>query len=99
MLELVKNALRISTSDEGILSEVTLLIEAAKMDLKTSGVKKEIFDVEDDDLPHLIKLAITVYCKANFGLDNPERESLMESYYMLEKAITMSSEYGDNNEK
>ena len=66
--EHVKSALRITTNDVGINSEVDVLISSALMDLKMSGIK---IDVLDD----IIVLAVTLYCKAKFGFDNPESES------------------------
>ena len=66
MLEIIKQALRVSGND--LDEEITDLIEAAKADLILSGVHKD--NVEDDD--PLIKRAITVYCKANFGYEDPK---------------------------
>ncbi|WP_313413143.1 phage head-tail connector protein [Sedimentibacter sp.] len=41
----------------------------------------------------LIKRAITLYCKANFGYDNPDAERFAESYKMLKIHLALSSDY------
>ena len=88
MLEIIKQALRVSGND--LDEEITDLIEAAKADLILSGVHKD--NVEDDD--PLIKRAITVYCKANFGYEDPKlSERFQESYISLKHHLTLSSEY------
>jgi uncharacterized phage protein (predicted DNA packaging) len=88
LLDDVKLALRISSS--AFDSEITDLIEAAKADLQLSGVKQE---KADDDNDPLIKRAIIVYCKANFGYDNPEAERFQQSYDMLKQHLSLSYDY------
>jgi len=85
----VKLALRITSS--AFDSEVDGLIAAARADLKLSGVDPEKADAENPDA--LIKRAIIIYCKAHFGLDNPEAERLQHSYDMLKAHLTLSREY------
>jgi len=51
-----------------------------------SGIK---IDVLDD----IIVLAVTLYCKAKIGFDNPEAERLYESYRTLETHLALSKEY------
>lgn len=88
MLDSVKQALRITnTAFDG---EVRDLIDAARSDLMLSGVSPE---KANDDTDPLIKRAVIVYCKANFGLDNSEAERLQESYNMLKQHLTLSVEY------
>lgn len=85
MLEKVKNSLRVSGNAFDI--EIADLIEAAKLDLKISGVVK----INDDDA--LIQRAITVYCKANFGYDNAEAERFQNSYDMLKQHLSLAGDY------
>ena len=59
MLESVKLALRVSTS--AFDAELNDMIDAAKADLRLCGVLK----VEETD--PLIKRAVILYCKSNFG--------------------------------
>ena len=84
--EHIKSALRITTNDVGINSEVDVLISSALIDLQMSGIK---IDVLDD----IIVLAVTLYCKAKFGFDNPESERLYESFRTLETHLALSKEY------
>lgn len=87
MLDDVKLALRISTTDFD--AEITGLIEAAKIDLKISGVNK----IEETD--PLIQRAITIYVKSHFGYDNPEAERFDVSYVNLKQHLSMSSDYNE----
>lgn len=41
----------------------------------------------------LIKRAITLYVKANFGWDNPDAERLQQSYLMLKQHLSLSGDY------
>jgi len=63
MLEDIKDSLRVSGDDLNL--EILDLIEAAKADLILSGVlESKVIDTDP-----LIKRAVTVYCKANFGYE------------------------------
>ncbi len=88
LLEDVKLALRITSS--AFDTEVQDLVEAARQDLILSGVSQNKAQDENDPL---IKRAITVYCKAHFGYDNPEAERFQQSYDMLKAHLTLSQEY------
>ncbi|GJM84315.1 hypothetical protein HMSSN139_68110 [Paenibacillus sp. HMSSN-139] len=90
MLDSVKSALRISQSNLVFDEEVSDLIAAARNDLRISGV---LSVKVEDDTDALIKRAIIVYCKANFGFDNPDAEKLTESFNMLKAHLTLSQEY------
>lgn len=85
MLELVKDALRVSGND--LDTEIQHLIDAAKADLRLSGITKN----EDDPL---ILRAITIYCKAHFGYEEPaQAELFMKSYNALKAHLALSQEY------
>ena len=71
-------------------AEITDLIGAARADLLLGGIKAEKVNDEDDAL---IKRAIVVYVKAEFGLDNADAEKYRESYNMLKRHLMLSSEY------
>lgn len=90
ILESVKTSLRISQSNQAFDNEINDLIAAARDDLRISGV---LLSKVNDDEDSLIKRAITVYCKANFGFDNPDAEKLTNSYDMLKAHLTLSQEY------
>lgn len=88
MLQDIKDALRVSGDD--LDTEIRDLIDAAKADLILSGVHKD--KVNDGD--PLIKRAITVYCKAHFGYDDPKiTERFEQSYMSLKHHLTLSTEY------
>ncbi len=93
MLNDVKQALRVKTN--AMDTEISDLIEAAKLDLSYSGINvdKKITVDETEVMDPLIKRAIITYCKANFGYDNPEAERFMESFRMLEIHMALSEDY------
>ena len=86
MLETVKETLRVSGNDLDL--EMQDLIEAAKLDLRISGVNKI------DDTDPLIKRAVITYCKAHFGYDDVNLSERFErSYVMLKQHLSLSQEY------
>lgn len=85
MLQDIKNALRVSGDDLNI--EILDLIESAKADLALSGVHES--KITDSD--PLIKRAITIYCKAHFGYDDPKiAERFEQSYISLKQHLTLT---------
>lgn len=94
MLNNIKDILRVSGND--LDTEIQDLIDAAKSDLILSGVHQD--KVKDND--PLIKRAITVYCKANFGYDDPKiAERFEQSYTSLKHHLTLSGEYTVGDEE
>lgn len=89
MLEDVKRELRITNTAYDL--EVLDLIEAAKLDLKIPQIN-ELKILESDPL---IKRAIILYCKANFGLDNKDSEKYQKSYDNLVEKLSLSLFYKD----
>ncbi len=87
LIDDVKKVLRVTVNNFD--TEITDLIDAAKADLKLSGVLSE--KVTDSDT--LIKRAVTTYVKANFGYDNPDADRLKAAYDMLKAHLTLSAEY------
>lgn len=85
MLESVKKALRITSS--AFDGEVMDLIESAKLDLNIAGI------TVSDSPDALIRRAITIYCKANFGFDNPDADRFRDSYVMLKQHLSLSGDY------
>jgi len=85
LLEDIKQVLRISNTAYDI--EIQDLIDTCKADLQLAGL------LVVDDTDPLIKRAITVYVKANFGWDNPDSEKLQQSYEMLKNHLSMSTDY------
>lgn len=85
MLEKVKLSLRIKSDAFNV--EILEMIEAAKLDLSISGIKK----INEDD--PLIQQAIKTYCKSNFGLDNKDSEKYQKSYNMLKEHLALCGDY------
>jgi hypothetical protein len=85
LIDEVKPVLRITASDFN--GEIQGLIDAAKVDLRISGIN----NIDETDA--LIKRAIILYCKANFGYDNPDSDKFQKSYDMLKNHLALSSEY------
>lgn len=85
MINSIKTSLRIKNT--AFDTEITDLIDACKIDLKISGVNKI------DEKDSLIKRAITIYVKSNFGWDNPDSEKLQHSYNMLKQHLALSGDY------
>jgi uncharacterized phage protein (predicted DNA packaging) len=89
LLDDIKVAMRISNTNTAFDGELNDLILAAKADLQLSGVDEpKIIDTDP-----LIKRAVTVYVKANFGFDNPDADRLNKSFDMLKQHLTLSQEY------
>lgn len=90
----IKSAVRTKTSDMGIIGELQDLVDSAKADLTLSGVLKSKLE-EDIILGYdpLIKRAIILYAKANFGLDNTDSEKYQAAYESLKIHLTLSQEY------
>lgn len=88
LLDDVKDALRISGND--LDTEVTDLINAAQADLKLSGILTSKATSTTDPL---VRRAVVIYCKANFGWANNEGEKFQNSYDMLKRHLCLSAEY------
>lgn len=88
LLNDIKKSLRILNTDFD--DEISDLIDSAKADLILCGVNS--LKVVDTDA--LIKRAVTIYVKANFGWANEEAERLQKSYEMLRDHLVLTIEYG-----
>lgn len=88
MLEKVKLALRITTNAYD--SELTDLIEAAKIDLGIAGVIVPITTYSNIDA--IIQRAIVTYCKLNFG-EPDEYDRLKASYDEQKAQLSMATGY------
>lgn len=86
MLEIVKTALRITTTAYD--SELTYLISAAQLDLGIAGV------VLPDELDALIKKAVITYCKMSFGLPE-DYDRLKRSYDEQKAQLSNATGYTD----
>ena len=84
-LTAVKNALRIST--QTMDAEIEDIAEACLLDLKYSGLN--VINEKDP----LIRRAIIIYSKAQFGLDNQNSEKYQASYESLKNHLALCGDY------
>ena len=105
LLSSIKKSLRISTDDTDFDDEITDLILQAIDDLKASGVKPDAFnnygskDSNENTIDTIddgnIKQAITLYVKAYFGIENPDKEWYIDRYqYKKSELCNQVSQYG-----
>ena len=88
MIEDVKLSLRINNVAYDV--EISDLIESARSDLILSGVTDT---KANSDTDALIKRAILVYVKANFGWANVDAERLQQSYEAIRNHLSSSLDY------
>lgn len=93
MLDTVRNSLRLNNKNYD--EEINLLISSCKLDLRTSGIASSLIEEEND----LVKKAIILYCKANFGFDNPDAERFQKSYDTLKIKLSLLTEKNLNQEE
>lgn len=87
LLVLAKQCLSIVSSATAKDTEITMLIKAAIADLTRQGINA---DITND----LVKCAIVMYVKANFGMvDIKDKELAQRTYILLCKNLGLSSEY------
>lgn len=88
LLDDVKLALRVDGNDAN--TEINDLISAAEDDLELSGITPALIVTTDP----LIKRLITLYCKANFGYEDPAYAAkFLEAYLSLRNHLVMSGDY------
>lgn len=87
LLDDIKKALRINNAVHD--TEVSDLIDAAKLDLQLSGLDPSII-VDTDPL---IKRSIALYVKGHFGYDNPEAPRFIQAYDALKIHLALSGDY------
>jgi hypothetical protein len=71
--------------------EIADLINAARSALRAGGVTEAKANSDDDAS---VRVAIKVYVKANFGMDNPDAEQLMQSFRDILCRMAGSTEHG-----
>jgi len=93
ILDDAKQRLRLDFDDFD--AEVTDLIDAGVADLIHGGVHKTVMAAWelDPNTDKLLKYAVLIYVKNNFGWNNPDYDKLNLSYKTLKGEITLSDEY------
>lgn len=89
LFKIVKQCLSIIETSTIKDNEIKMLVEAGIADLKRQGI-----NAEEDTEDSLIKSAITMFVKANFGnVDIKEKERAQRTYSLLCNNLSLSSEY------
>lgn len=93
LLRLTKQCLSIIETATAKDDELTMLINAGVEDLKRQGIAAEL--TTDNEL---IKSAIVMFVKANFGnVDIKEKELAQKTYSLLCHNLGLSSEYKESD--
>ena len=95
LLDDVKVALRVSTTDTGITAQLERLIAEAKLDLcKTADISAASTEQPDA----LVEGAIICYCGYIWTTDPDEKDRLKDCYADYKSRLAMSSAYGTFDE-
>lgn len=90
LLDACRAALRIPAFVNDYDEEISDVIEAARAELVAGGVADA---KAHDDSDGRVRLAIKVYVKANFGMDNPDAERFMKSFDAMLTSMSGDSAY------
>lgn len=85
-----RDALRIPAECSDYDEEIEDLISAARSALRAGGVSP---DKANDDADGSVRVAIKVYVKANFGMDNPDHDRLSVSFEDMLTRMSGDSAY------
>lgn len=91
LLDACREALRIPADCTDFDSEIEDLIGAARAAMRAGGVSEK---VAADDSNETVRLAAKVWCKAHFGMDNPDADRLGKSFDDLLTMMRGCSEFG-----
>lgn len=90
LLDACRAALRIPDFCNAFDEEIADVIDAARAELVAGGVSDA---KAHDDEDGRVRLAIKVYVKANFGMDNPDAEKFMRSFETMLTSMSGDSAY------
>lgn len=90
LLDACRAALRIPAFCNDFDEEIADVIDAARAELVAGGVSDA---KAHDDEDGRVRLAIKVYVKANFGMDNPDAEKFMRSFETMLTSMSGDSAY------
>lgn len=90
LLNACRAALRIPDFCNDFDEEIADVIDAARAELVAGGVSDA---KAHDDEDGRVRLAIKVYVKANFGMDNPDAEKFMRSFETMLTSMSGDSAY------
>ena len=84
----IRSAARVDISDFD--DEIETLILAAREELRTAGIKAEKCNDETDPQ---IKRAVIVFVRAEFGIENADREKYLQAFESIKLRLSLSVEY------
>lgn len=84
----IREAARVDSSE--LDGEIETLIQAAREELHTAGIKAEKCKDENDAQ---IKRAVIVFVRAEFGIENADREKYLQSFESIKLRLALSAEY------
>lgn len=90
LLDGVKHSLRISNTAHD--EELSDLISACYEELAIAGVAVQ----NRANPPALVRQAVILYCKAEFGLNNPDSAKYSEAFYEAKRRLAISTQYGES---
>lgn len=91
VIDACRDALRIPADVHDYDVEIEDLIAAARAAMRAGGVSPKM---ANDDADGTVRLAIKVFCKAHFGMDNPDAERYARTFDELVTTMHGSSVYG-----
>jgi len=94
-LNKIRNAIRVDSGDDDINAEIVSLILAARKELETAGITAE---KAADEADSQIERAITVFVKAEFGLENADRDKYLLSFDTIKLRLAVAEEYTSEGE-
>lgn len=94
LLDACRAALRIPDFCNDFDEEIADVIDAARAELVAGGVSDA---KAHDDEDGRVRLAIKVYVKANFGMDNPDAEKFMRSFETMLTSMSGDSAYNGSD--
>lgn len=84
----IRSAARVDISDFD--DEIETLILAAREELRVAGIKAEKCNDETDPQ---IKRAVIVFVRAEFGIENADREKYLQAFKSIKLRLSLSVEY------
>lgn len=93
LLSKVKMSLRVTT--DAFDAELNGLIDSCIADLRIAGISTDTMGIDYLSNP-MVVLAVTTFCKINFGkIDGAEYDRLKASYDEQKKQLSMATGYTD----
>lgn len=90
-LEAIRFAARVD--DEAFDDEIESLILAAREELRLIGIKQEKCE---DEMDPQIKRAIIVFVRAEFGIENADRDKYLQSFESIKIRLALADGYIDD---